>query len=494
MADDHICKIRFLQESLPSYRSSLLSRVPTELCRIWCEAALKELGYANYLSKPSISTVQTLVILNIVHKNLGESCREYTLHGLAVNIARLIGIDRLGGRSDRPSNCLLKDTGLIRKNENVYRRLWWTLVICDWMTVWSRPISMHPDSFTTVLETEDGEEVPPIIAGEDKHIPSPFEYHKAMAQLAATMQNHARSINEWTTVAVRASFEELDSVAATFPPHLSYPGTDESVLEVEQGLEWIHVQRSLIFNCLDCWHINLCVALIPQLLGNPATGEDGVQQSGISCAKAILSRRYHDPCPHFHKFWATTCSTVTAAIFLALDLICFRHHRSSAEVAEEKALILFGIYLVERTCTDTRHDALLVLRRLVELSNVLRPRQFIDQKVFVRLMKLVASPKLWASFSDTEVTLRFLFADLSSTGEASKSALDHDEQIQSTDAGDVTCGNILPNTLSRFATVTGEAGDLLPLEDDLFSSELIDMSLPWLDPGSLMAFPNEVSF
>ncbi|GCB23799.1 hypothetical protein AAWM_06684 [Aspergillus awamori] len=494
MADDHICKIRFLQESLPSYRSSLLSRVPMELCRIWCEAALKELGYANYLSKPSISTVQTLVILNIVHKNLGESCREYTLHGLAVNIARLIGIDRLGGRSDRPSNCLLKDTGLIRKNENVYRRLWWTLVICDWMTVWSRPISIHPDSFTTVLETEDGEEVPPIIAGEDKHIPSPFEYHKAMAQLAATMQNHARSINEWTTVAVRASFEELDSVAATFPPHLSYPGTDESVLAVEQGLEWIHVQRSLIFNCLDCWHINLCVALIPQLLGNPATGEDDVQQSGISCAKAILSRRYHDPCPHFHKFWATTCSTVTAAIFLALDLICFRHHRSSAEVAEEKALILFGIYLVERTCTDTRHDALLVLRRLVELSNVLRPRQFIDQKVFVRLMKLVASPKLWASFSDTEVTLRFLFADLSSTGEASKSALDHDEQIQSTDAGDVTCGNILPNTLSRFATVSGEAGDLLPLEDDLFSSELFDMSLPWLDPGSLMAFSNEASF
>lgn len=137
MGEDIICKVRFLRESLPSYKPSLLSRVPTELCRTWCEAALKELNYANYLSKPSISTVQTLVILNIVHKNLGESCREYTLHGLAVNIARLIGIDRLGGHHERHSTSPVKDTGLIRKDENVYRRLWWTLVICDWYVLCS---------------------------------------------------------------------------------------------------------------------------------------------------------------------------------------------------------------------------------------------------------------------------------------------------------------------------------------------------------------------
>ncbi|GLA97105.1 hypothetical protein AtubIFM61612_008445 [Aspergillus tubingensis] len=492
MGEDIICKVRFLRESLPSYKPSLLSRVPTELCRTWCEAALKELNYANYLSKPSISTVQTLVILNIVHKNLGESCREYTLHGLAVNIARLIGIDRLGGHHERHSTSPVKDTGLIRKDENVYRRLWWTLVICDWMTVWSRPISIHPDSFTTVLETEDNKETSPTLASGEK-VPSPYEYHKAMAQLAATMQNHARSIKEWTTATVQASFEELDAVTASFPPHLSYPGTDEPILQIKQGPEWIYVQRYLIFNCLDCWHINLCVAVIPQLLSSTSTTEDDVLQSGISCAKAILSRRYHDPCPHFHKFWATTCSTVTAAIFLALDLICFRQHRSSAEVAEEKALILFGIYLLERTCTDTRHDALVVLRRLVELSDVIRSRQVIDQRVFVRLMKLVASPKLWASFPDTEFTLRFLFADPSSTGEATKSVSDNDEQMHSADPSPATYGDILPNTLSRFATMASDAGDEFPLADDLFSSELIDMSLPWLDPGCLMTFPSEVS-
>ncbi|RAL05954.1 Zn(II)2Cys6 transcription factor [Aspergillus ibericus CBS 121593] len=486
IAEDQSRRICLLQESLPvcsPYRALLPSRKPTDLCRTWCEAALKELNYASYLSKPSISTVQALAILNIVHKNLGESSREYTLHGLAVNVARLIGIDRLGEHHERLT-CPVKETGLIREHRNVHRRLWWTLVICDWMTVWSRPISIHPDSFTTVLEIEDDQRNSPNMAGAASHVTSSFEYHKAMAQLAATMQNHARSINEWTTAAVQASFEELDSIAASFPPHLSYHGPDDPVPHIEPGLEWIHVQRYLICNCLDSWRINLCVALIPQLLNNSAS--DTVHQNGILCAKAILSRRYHDPCPYFHKFWAVTCSTVTAAIFLALDLICFRHLRSSTEVTEEKELIMYSITLIELSSTDTRHDALLVLHRLINLHEILRPRPSIDQRVFARIMKLVASPRLWASLSDAEATLRFLFTDASET---SKSLSESDEHMHGGDAHDTAFGDI-PDSLGRFAVQAEDE----PRFEDLFSSELIDMSLPWLDPATLMTFPNEVTY
>ncbi|PWY93533.1 hypothetical protein BO94DRAFT_486735 [Aspergillus sclerotioniger CBS 115572] len=488
LGEDESRQICFLQESLPvysPYRTSLPRRVPTELCRTWCKAALKELNNANCLSKPSISTVQALAILNIVHKNLGESSREYSLHGLAVNVARLIGIDRLGEHHERLTGPF-NDTGLIREHRNVYRRLWWTLVICDWMTVWTRPISIHPDSFTTVLETQDDIEMSPGLEGSASHVPSPFEYHKAMAQLAATMQNHARSINDWTMEAVYASFEELDSVVASFPSHLAYHGPDEPAPHIEEGSEWIHVQRYLIYNCLDSWRINLCVALIPQLLSNSTAG-DTVHQNGILCAKAILSRRYHDPCPYFHKFWAVTCSTVTAAIFLALDMICFRHLRSSTEVAEEKELIMFSITLIELSSTETRHDALLVLRRLVNLYEILRPRPSIDQPVFARIIKLVASPRLWTSLSDAETTLRFLFMD---TSETSKSPENEEQHLQTSNPHDLTCGDI-PNSLSRFAV---EAAEDEPRFEDLFSSDLIDMSLPWLDPATLITFPNEVTY
>ena len=357
------------------------------------------------------------------------------------------------------------------------------------MTVWSRPISIHPDSFTTVLETKDDIDISPGLDSQASHVPSPFEYHKAMAQLAATMQNHARSINEWTTAAVHASFEELDSVAASFPSHLAYHGPNEPAPYPEEASEWIHIQRYLICNCLDTWRINLCVAMIPQLLSN-RTVRDTVHQSGISCAKAILSRRYHDPCPHYHKFWAVTCSTVTAAIFLALDLICFRQLRSSTEIAEENELITFSITLIERSCTETRHDALLVLRRLVDLYETLRPRPSIEPRVFAKIMKLVASPRLWASLSDPEATLRFLFMDTTaSAGEPSKTLSESDEHMRATGSQDPLDGDI-PNNLSRFAAET----EIEPRFEDLFSSELIDMSLPWLDPAMLMTFPNEVTF
>lgn len=93
---------------------------------------MRELDNANYTRQSSVSTVQALAILNIVHKNLGESSREYILHGVAVNVARLIGIDNLGGNSgatEAVANDAIDPNDIQR---NVYRRLWWTLVICDW--------------------------------------------------------------------------------------------------------------------------------------------------------------------------------------------------------------------------------------------------------------------------------------------------------------------------------------------------------------------------
>ena len=105
-------------------------------------------------------------------------------------------------------------------------------------------------------------------------------------------------------------------------------------------------------------------------------------------------------------------------------------------------------------------------------------------------MKLVASPRLWASLSDPEATLRFLFMDTTaSAGEPSKTLSESDEHMRATGSQDPLDGDI-PNNLSRFAAET----EIEPRFEDLFSSELIDMSLPWLDPAMLMTFPNEVTF
>ncbi|GAB1193464.1 hypothetical protein APSETT444_002680 [Aspergillus pseudonomiae] len=134
ISEEKIQNLQLVYESFsardPSVRSSV-GRGSIELSRSWRAAALKELNYANYTGKPSLRTVQALAILNVIHKNLGESDQEYILHGTAVNVARLIGLDRLG--HDRGTASTHMDN--LESNssqQNVLRRLWWTLVVCDW--------------------------------------------------------------------------------------------------------------------------------------------------------------------------------------------------------------------------------------------------------------------------------------------------------------------------------------------------------------------------
>ncbi|RAH51386.1 Zn(II)2Cys6 transcription factor [Aspergillus brunneoviolaceus CBS 621.78] len=485
MNDEMIEGFQFFHESYLTGRSGemSLSRMTTQLCRIWCDAAVKELEHADYVSKPSVLTVQALTILNIVHKNLGQSSREYILHGLAVNVARLVGLDRLGEGCEIPHS--LRDTQADTP-VNVYRRLWWTLVIVDWMTVWSRPISIHPGSFTTILETSDESYTPDYSS--DSDVSSPFEYHKAMAQLAATMQNTVRSIKEWSGSIVQASVKEIDSVASSFPRHLFYNGTDTSGVPLEGVPSWMNVQRFLVWNLLDTWRINLSVALIPQLLGNPNAAHELVHASAVSAAKRILQRRYHDPCSHFQKFWAVACSAVTAGTFLCLDLICFGHLRTPAEITQAKELILVSIQLLESSYTETRHGALLVLRRLAYLHDILHQRHAIDQRAFANIMKLMASPRLWTSVADTESTLNFLFGGSDSYSRPGEGQVPVDD-----DTGHRGT-SLLHGSSSRegFESFPLESASIPDFEDLFGASELIDMSLPWIDPATLMAFTSHV--
>jgi hypothetical protein len=102
-----------------------------DVSHAWYETALRELNRSDFFSKPQLSTVQTIAILMLLHRNFGEAHRESFLLGLAVNVARSLGLDHLGQedtnlRTNRSSQ--LTD----QKDRELGRRLWWNLVICDW--------------------------------------------------------------------------------------------------------------------------------------------------------------------------------------------------------------------------------------------------------------------------------------------------------------------------------------------------------------------------
>lgn len=103
-----------------------------EVARTWYETAIKELERSNFFSKPQISTVKALGILNLLHRNFGETHREYFLLGLAISVARTLGLDHLPLEGDNIQESHTPYRLSHRSDRELGRRLWWTLVICDW--------------------------------------------------------------------------------------------------------------------------------------------------------------------------------------------------------------------------------------------------------------------------------------------------------------------------------------------------------------------------
>lgn len=102
------------------------------IARMWYEASIKELEASNPLTNANLKTVQTVAILTLAHNHFGQMEQEYILLGLAINTARALEMHLLASE-DRFSQRLASHPNWSdRESRQLGRRLWWTLVICDW--------------------------------------------------------------------------------------------------------------------------------------------------------------------------------------------------------------------------------------------------------------------------------------------------------------------------------------------------------------------------
>jgi signal transduction protein with GAF and PtsI domain len=135
MDSEQISHVHFLHEGYSGPRGSVTNlgaRAAQKSSFTYYEAALKELDYANFLGKPCLSTVQTLAILSLVHRSFGEVEKEYNLLSVAISTAKLLNMDRLGREHSTMDKMMISTCWVDRETREVGRRLWWTLVICDW--------------------------------------------------------------------------------------------------------------------------------------------------------------------------------------------------------------------------------------------------------------------------------------------------------------------------------------------------------------------------
>lgn len=127
-------EIHFLNEGFSS-ESSMNNELRTnnkeQIARVWYYAALSELRRSNFYTTPHLAGIQCLAILMLLHRNFGDSNLEYLNLGLSINAARILHMDRLASEESL-SQVAQKPLWETPKKRNLGRRLWWTLVICDW--------------------------------------------------------------------------------------------------------------------------------------------------------------------------------------------------------------------------------------------------------------------------------------------------------------------------------------------------------------------------
>ncbi|TEA21744.1 putative transcription factor lepB [Colletotrichum sidae] len=195
----------------------------------WYHAVLFCLDQADFMRKSNIHVVQAIAILGMCFFNFGDAELSRHLWSCAIRIAQQLGLD--GSRKDD----IPKEMGV-----EAQRRLWWTLVICEWLAVPYHVPQVDEGDFSVPLPCMDSG---PALPGGIQ----PVQYHIFMARTSivyhrfrSALRDGARSVAE----IVRLADDELAEVINTLPEHLEPDGgRTKAMQKLEIDHPWIKWQR-----------------------------------------------------------------------------------------------------------------------------------------------------------------------------------------------------------------------------------------------------------
>lgn len=108
------------------------SPYPFSVCHHWYRSACLQLEYSDAMGKPQLHVVQVAAILTLCHSHFGQRYRDANLANLARSTAYALQMHRLASESSYPKNLERIPEWADEAGRELGRRLWWTLVICDW--------------------------------------------------------------------------------------------------------------------------------------------------------------------------------------------------------------------------------------------------------------------------------------------------------------------------------------------------------------------------
>ncbi|KAF4462776.1 hypothetical protein FALBO_10426 [Fusarium albosuccineum] len=304
---------------------------------------------------PSIRSVQAIAVLGISFNNRGDSELGQHLWSAAIRIAQKIGLDR--GYSEMASSCLSAEG---------QHRLWWTLVICDWLILPYQPPRVHDIDFDVPLPSAAS-------ADEVEEATHPVHYHIFMARTSTVVYHFRQAIRSGlesvtqTAKAVRKADEELAEIIDTLLVHLQPEADgDDEIAQLELAQPWIKWQRFDLTLVLLHLRLRINCTLQEQWLAHPGEYDWARTISVRSAMSVIWINRNWDQPASMRKQWALSYHIFASAILL------LREYRTDSSVGDEYSEAIRGaVELLElvKAHSALAHHAVRILREKMNGGN-----------------------------------------------------------------------------------------------------------------------------
>ncbi|GAA5929142.1 uncharacterized protein JCM15063_004064 [Sporobolomyces koalae] len=298
----------------------------TKLPRVYFDASMAALHRANFLSKHSIYTVQTIVVMIISCQEVGGSDLIATLLASGIRIAQHLNIHRFA--SDKQWESRRRANGIDPKSQEgikgliqreLRKRLWYMLTIEDWLSIpFRRAYSVFPTHFTTPLPVNCHDT--DLSAGHLMHRPlsEPTIASKILVtfELAACIRRYYEHVYSSTSPG-ETSYElclevdrQIRKIIEESPPYLK--------AEDPNSEDWIkHLRHYFVISVshklLTCHRV-----FLGRSFRDPRYAYS--RRSAIEAARSVIQEIARGSETHYQHLWTLPFHTIAASTTIILDI------------------------------------------------------------------------------------------------------------------------------------------------------------------------------
>ncbi|KAF4500444.1 hypothetical protein FAGAP_3370 [Fusarium agapanthi] len=324
----------------------------------WYEAAIFCLHKADFLRVPNVLSVQAIAVLCMAFNNRGDSEVGHHFRVSAIRIAQTLRLAQDDGKR--------KEGYLSLEAE---RRLWWTLVICEWLNLTHESPVIDESDFSIPLPSVSHREAQDTLV-------DPVHYHIFMARTSQviykfriSLKYGVKSLKSAIDI-VKAADEGLASIIDSLPSHLqpeSDAVTDAEIQALESTQPWIKWQRYDLTLVLLHLRMHINRVLQKQWLSSPEEYHWAQTVSVTSAMSLIWINRSWDQPASTRKQWALSYHIYSSAMFLLREC----QSTNSEDNREYLDAIEAGLVLLDAVESHNllaRHAARVLRKSIIEAS------------------------------------------------------------------------------------------------------------------------------